>query len=464
MTTSGRLPARSLPMLLLATAAAYAAVSSSITWEDVPTPVRTRLHASGITQATFPAYVERLHQEHARRVREGDLDHLVFYLLQSTRVTSEPAIEPALSARTLVEILSPAQREAFLRDSMAPNVRVPMAVLSRIASLLRALESSDPDPRLAYFRTLVTAAFPDRTTRPRAIAREYLRAMRFIYQKEFIAQRSSAPADAVEDLYKSRGLSTDTAVEAGYLVYLGLGVARSLDPGRRVRRVLIAGPGLDLAPRTGLVEGGPPESYQPWAVIDALVSLGMASADDLQVVAADINPRVVEHLRRARSAPPSLRLVTGIAEGGAVTFSGEYRDYFSRLGRTIGEVDGSAATAPGHMGKLVTVSPTVAKTLEPASLDIVTQRLEGPPFDVVIATNILPYFDDTELALAVSNVGRMLAPGGLFLHNDMRRSTQEIAAAAGLRFVQARQAVIATVRGASAPLGDSVWLYRKGGA
>ena len=123
--------------------------------------------------------------------------------------------------------------------------------------------------------------------------------MRFIYQKEFVAQR--AGADAVAALYRTRGLSTDTAVEAGYVVYNGLGIVRALDPERRIRRVLIVGPGLDLAPRTGLLEAGPPESYQPWAVIDALLALGLSRADDLQVVGADINSRVVEHLARSRA-------------------------------------------------------------------------------------------------------------------------------------------------------------------
>ena len=109
-----------------------------------------------------------------------------------------------------------------------------------------------------------------------ALVDEYLRVMRFVYEKEFVAQRAPRPADAVADLYRSRGLSTDTAVEAGYLVSIGLGIVKALEPDRRIRRVLIVGPGLDLAPRTGMLEAGPPESYQPWAVIDALVASGLS--------------------------------------------------------------------------------------------------------------------------------------------------------------------------------------------
>ncbi len=444
-------------------AAQPGARAHAIAWAEIPSPVRTQLHAKGITSGRFPPYVERLQRAHERRVREGDLDHLVFYLLQSTHFTSEPPIEPALSAKALVEGLAPVEKQAFLQEGKPASVRMPAAVRSRITPLVRALDSSDPDPRLAYFRRLVEESFPDRADREHAIEREYLRAMRFLYEKEFVAQRSERPAEAVEGLYQSRGLSTDTAVEAGYLVYLGLGVARSLHPDHHVRRVLIVGPGLDLAPRTGLLETGPPESYQPWAVIDALLSLGLAKRDDLEVVAADINPRVVEHLRRARKDPPVLRLVSGIAETDSVVLSQEYRDYFSTLGRSVGQIDANTVRIPAHLAKVVKVDAAAAQTLDAVSLDVVTQRLDASSFDVVIATNVLPYFDDMELALAVSNIAAMLGPGGVFLHNDMRRSMQPIAAGAGLSFLQSRQAIIANVRGAPASLGDSVWLYRKGG-
>ena len=188
--------------------------------------------------------------------------------------------------------------------------------------------------------------------------------MRFVYQKEFVAQRSSRPADAVRDLYRSRGLSTDTAVEAGFVVSIGLGIVKSLEPDRRIRRVLIVGPGLDLAPRTALLEVGPPESYQPWAIMDALVSHGLATLGDLEVVAADINPRVVSHLRRAHDAPPRLNLVSEIRDSETVTLSADYRDYFARLGRAIG--DGSAPPRRAKLSTATCAAPFASARLPPA--------------------------------------------------------------------------------------------------
>src|SRR4029077_18043778 len=96
---------------------------------------------------------------------------------------------------------------------------------------------------------------------------------------------------AAADAYQRRGLSTDTAVEAGYLVHLGLAALHALEPERRIRRVLVVGPGLDLAPRTGLVDAGDPQSWQPFAIVDALTALGMADRANLRVRALDINPR-----------------------------------------------------------------------------------------------------------------------------------------------------------------------------
>ena len=431
-----------------------------VTWADL-TPLASRLQAAGLGPDVFQAYVARTHAENLRRVREGDLDHLVFYLLQSTRFTPLAPIEPALSARTLVESLDPLHRDQFLNQSKLDVAPVPAAVRARIAALERVLAKPGDDARLRYFRGLLLEAGPKSEDMQRVLASEYLRAMRFVYQKEFVAQRSERPADAVADLYRTRGLSTDTAVEAGYLVYLGLAVAKGLQPNRRIRRVLIVGPGMDLAPRTAFREI-PPESYQPWAVIDALLSTGFARLDDLEVTAADINPRVVAHLRRSAASPPPLQLITEIAAKDGVSFSADYRDYFAGLGARLsepGKAAGVTGDPAGHLRKSVQVSTAAAKVLRAEPLDIVTERLTESPFDLVIATNILPYFDDQQLALAVSNIAAMLAPGGLFLHNEARPILGELAAAFGLPFEQSRHAVIATVTGAPAPLFDSVFLH-----
>jgi hypothetical protein len=198
--------------------------------------------------------------------------------------------------------------------------------------------------------------------------------------------------------------------------------------------------------------------------MDALVAHGLARLDDLEVVGADINPRVVSHLRRAHDTPPVLSLMTEIRDSDTVTLSPEYREYFAGLGQSVAAADAPpAAQTPlkGHLRRTVQVGAAAAGVLEAQSLDIVTERLDDEPFDLVIATNILPYFDEGELMLALTNIAAMLAPGGVFLHNEARPSLATLTSALGLPFEQSRHVVIATVRGAAAPLFDSVFLHRK---
>jgi hypothetical protein len=87
--------------------------------------------------------------------------------------------------------------------------------------------------------------------------------------------------------------------------------------------------------------------------------------------------------------------------------------------------------------------------------------LTGAPFDLIVATNILPYFDDTQLTLATSNIAAMLGPGGVFMHNEPRPVLGDITEAVGLRFEQLRRVTLASVTGAAGPLTDVVMLHRK---
>jgi len=65
-----------------------------------------------------------------------------------------------------------------------------------------------------------------------------------------------------------------------------------------------------------------------------------------------------------------------------------------------------------------------------------------------------------ELMLAMSYVAAMLAPHGVFLHNEPRPLIGEVGQRLGLDFEQSRVVTIATVSGAP-PLVDSVFLHRR---
>jgi hypothetical protein len=435
--------------------------SRPIRWDDVPATIQRRLQVLGLSGASFTAFREDHERQTRARVVEGDLDALIYYALQSTLFTRAPPIEPALSAKAFVEGLDDTSRRRFLAGESVGSDGVPSPVRQRLTALLTSLRQAPPQSRLEFFRDIVSRQVAAESKREAFLVEQYVRAMRFLYQKEFVAQRTSA--EAVVALYRQRGLSTDTAVEAGYLVHLGLATLKALDPSRRIRRVLIVGPGLDLAPRTGLIEAGAPESYQPFAVVDSLLSLGLSRLDDLVVVGADVNPRVIDRLEGASKRSVTLTLVTGVGDGGGVTLQQDYRDYFNGVGRSIAEVlapPALPARYDGHLRRALRVRPEVSRVVSGVSLDIATDRIDDGLFDLVVATNVLPYLDDTLLSLALANVSAMLAPGGLFLHNESRSVLGELTRDLSLPVMQARTGVIASVAGA-APLADAVVIHEK---
>jgi hypothetical protein len=97
--------------------------------------------------------------------------------------------------------------------------------------------------------------------------------------------------------------------------------------------------------------------------------------------------------------------------------------------------------------------------LDARRFDVVTDRIDLSA-DLGIVTNLLPYFDDPELTLALASISAMLGPGGILIHNEARGAVGEITTALGLPLVQSRTAIIAAVRG-SAPLYDSVFVHRR---
>ena len=140
-----------------------------ITWQDVGADPRAPRGARVLRRQTSPRASIASLTDNARRVHLGDLDHLVFFALQSTRFTSLPSIEPALSAKSLVDGLDAAARDAFFGDPASARGRVSHAVRARLAAFLRATASPADDARLAYFGRLLGDEVPAAREREAAL-------------------------------------------------------------------------------------------------------------------------------------------------------------------------------------------------------------------------------------------------------------------------------------------------------
>jgi len=432
---------------------------------DLAPALRDRLPMPSRREEGFAAFVRSLDQETAERERAGEYEHLVYHLLQSQRFTSEPRIEPALSAYELVRGMAPEERARFLEgEAPSPGARIPPAVLRRAADFMKAVAGDPADARLAYFKRLLAAEPADPPALPRLLS-HYAQAMRFLYRKEFLSRELKDPQQIesyLASLYRRRGHSTDTQVEANFAVHTALSVVRASGKDR-LDRVLIVGPGLDFAPRTDLLEAFEPQSYQPFAVADALLGLGLSERGRLRVHCVDISERVVRYLRDVSGGGPvRLQLVSGIPEREDRPFGPEFRGYFAGLGRSIGE-EGPLPLPGGvshRLGKSLLVRPEIAGRITADRLNIVTERYDpAPAYDLVVVTNVFSYLDPAEQALALANIESMLEEGGYLIHNEPQSSLVETAGRLGLGMVDARTVRLSS--GEAAPLFDRVVIHRK---
>jgi SAM-dependent methyltransferase len=304
-----------------------------ITWGDLPPSWQGWIAPD---ERSFRAFTAAIEARTAVRVREGEWDHLIYYVLQSRRFTGLAPIEPALSAREYHQA-----------------GHVPESAARRIDEFLaRARRGGPADERFQWARRQVAGLDRDK------LLAEYQRSMKFLYEKEWSARNHGGAwrREYVARLYQDRGHSTDTSPAAAETVRTALSILGELYPGRPQGETLLLGPGLDLAPRTGLDESSPPRSYQ-------MESLRGASC-------ADVNPRIV-------------------------------------------------------------------RALGCEQLNVVTQRLEKQ-FDLIVLTNVLVYFDDKELALALVNIRAMLKPGGFLIHNELRTEVERLSRELAMPVIHAR--------------------------
>src|SRR5207247_7667333 len=160
-------------------AAAEAPAKRAVRLDDVPAPLRACLRGKGRSAAAFERDVAALNRETAERERDGEYDHLIFFLLQSRRFTNEPSIEPARSAQELLAAMDADERRRYLSGESPADygARVMPAVRRRIVDFERALAKDPRDSRLAYFRELLQgdgASSPSLTER---LLREYARVL-----------------------------------------------------------------------------------------------------------------------------------------------------------------------------------------------------------------------------------------------------------------------------------------------
>jgi SAM-dependent methyltransferase len=385
-----------------------------------PTELRGKTPAA--LEALWPDWIAREDAAIRARVQAGDEDSIINLLLFGTTFTKQPRATERELAGVLVR-----QRET------GASVFVPSPLLKgRIDDFIAAVAAPAGNERIQFARQVIDRkGFNPATVEGKTRLRRYLEDRASVVGSAVHAATLLDPnAELVDQvtIFRDRGLSSDTSISIDFGIDQALEAVKAeglLTPAA-VRRVAIVGPGLDFTDKQEGHDFYPQQTVQPFALIDSLVRLGLATSTGVQVTAFDLSPRVIQHLESARARAREGRAYTLVLPRELDRFwTPALTKYWERFGDRIGKDAKAPAPPPGAgrvMVRSVVVPPPVVLSVLPRDLNVVVQRLAPLPeeeqFDLILATNILLYYDVFEQSLAIANVATMLRPGGVFLTND----------------------------------------------
>src|SRR5262245_37709186 len=393
---------------------------------DEALPAELKGKSAEAQAALWPAWVKAQDSAVRARLRRGDEDTLVNFLLFGVSFTKQPrATAQELAARRQAQT-----QEAF--DKL---------INARIDDLIGALASPGSNERLLLMRKLVTEQ-GQRLGDPagRTKLREYILAnlQRTLREQESYARTLAAarlqgnPSEEFIErskLYRERGLSLDTTLAPNFAIEESLKAMKARGLWQKwveaggLRKVAVIGPGLDFTDKAAGYDFYPEQTIQPFALIDSLLRLGLAKANELQLTAFDLSPRSLDHLARARGrALRGSPYVVQLPREEQAKWKPELVKYWEAFGDQIGK-PAAPALAPAGLNELklraVRVTPDFVARITPVDLNFVYQRMSEPQnFDLIIATNILVYYDVFEQSLALSNIESLLRDGGVLLSNN----------------------------------------------
>lgn len=370
------------------------------------------LASSPLDESLWSAWVQTNDREIRQRLDRGAEDTFTNLLRFGVSFTKEYRIDDEYLAR---------YGQSSLVDSFAEN---------RVKDLIRALTAPNPPERIIEMRAfLQTRGFILKTPQQRAKVKEYLLGNLARMRDDFLKYRAQPKDEHRFQLFQDRGISLDTNLWPNYqldLHFRSMVQKGLLVPGG-VHRIAIVGPGLDFANKEAGADFYPPQTTQPFAVLDSLVRLGIADPANVEIYTLDISPEVNLHIAHARQeAALGHPYIVQLAWNTARPMSDEYREKFTDYWQQLGKKIGSAVVSipvPNGIGAIrnraVRIPPAIVRQVIPLDINIVYQRLApGPDFDLVIGTNIFIYYGAFEQSLARANIAAMLRPGGFLLSND----------------------------------------------
>ena len=399
--------------------------------------------------AAWDAWIRARDAEVRGRIDRGIEDSISNLILYGPSYTSLPRVES-------VELAASESGE------------LTKAVIARIHELAMALSSHTSNERVSFVRQFLARKGIAKDSVETYLKENLLRfvAEQAAYQKKLKDAATDADPSAVYlargTLFETRGLSVDTSLLPNFALEETLRAMMAkgaLAPGT-MHRIAVVGPGLDFTDKRDGYDFYPLQTIQPFAVLETVGKLGLGKAKDVQVVCLDLNSAVIAHVTKLAEQGRAGRSYTvQLPRDPRAEWSPEAISYWKNFGQSLGSPVKPLplpATLSGVEVRAVAIRPQFAAHVQVFDANIVSQTLDLPPgqgFDLLIATNVLVYYDRFQQALAMANIARMLNPKGIFLANNVLPAQH----ASGLEYL-GRRTTPFTPSGA---YGDDVVVYRR---
>ena len=302
----------------------------------------------------------------------------------------------------------------------------------RADDLIKALAAPHPSQGMLEMRSLLQKkGYSLKTPADQAKVKAYMLTLLGRLRDDVAHDAAEAKVNKFQ-AFKDRGISTDSNLYPDYSIDLHLRHMMQegmLKPGS-VHRVAIVGPGLDFVNKKSGTDFYPPQTTQPFAIVDTLARLGLADANTVQVYTFDVSSRVNKHLEAARreaaaGKPYTIQLLSSPSDGWNKAYHTGFLEFWQNLGKQVGKRVTPIPVPDEVSGEIwnraIAVRPNVVKDLTPVDMNIVYQSVNLPAdkqFDIVIGTNIFVYYGSLEQSLARANIGNMVKPGGFLITNE----------------------------------------------
>jgi hypothetical protein len=385
---------------------------------DVPAQILPYLNKHNIPtkEAAFCRFLENLQQMHKARIEEGFLDMAGDYFMTSqseeTRIYLGLKYAYPDKAADKEKLATAPSKEKMAEDFLAAVER-----------------DADKNRQKTLNEYIDSIASKEKVGRKEAA----IRMVDLIFEKSWDYQtftrdllRESGDLDS-SYAFVNRGLRTTTNFSFGLTFYdfVSSEEARKVLP-HKIQKVLIIGPGLQFI-NFEFGNACPEQIYEPFGIMDSLISAGLSEASNLEVDAFDINERVINHLKTAVQSGKPYDLYK-MAVRADLDKDSNLLKYFSNYGDGLPGVEyldapqnwkplypyGPDSLAINH----ISIPAEIVGKIHPIGGDIATTSLGKSQYDLIVSFNILVYLNETERVLAGTNIQRALKDEGVFITDN----------------------------------------------